>query len=153
VLRVFPDVRRRVESARSVDRIADMPVSHRTQTESAEDALAIVHQTLLGEALDASRLLAFAADEQMRYVAVNSRVCTVLGYTRQELLKLRVPDVACAPSAPDEFAELVETGFRAGEALLRAKSGETFPFHYFASEAEIAGLRFYLAFGTVGPGS
>lgn len=126
-----------------------MPASHRTQTESAEDALAIVHQTLLGEAIDASPMLAFVADEGMRYVAVNSRACTVLGYTRQEILKLTVADVVPAPSAPDEFAELVASGFRTGDALLRTKGGDSIPFRYFSSEVTIAGMRFYLAFGAV----
>ena len=125
------------------------PVSPRSRAESAEDALAIVHQTLIGEAIDTSSVLAFVADERLRYVAVNERVCKVLGYTRGELLQLRVSDVAVESSAPAEFAELVSSGSRAGVATLRAKDGELVEFTYFASEAQIAGLPFYIAFGVV----
>jgi len=114
-----------------------------------DDALAILHQTLLGEAVDHSPMLAFVADEGMRYVAVNRRACDVLGYTREELLQLRVPDVASAPSARDEFAEMLAAGFRSGTATLRTKNGESLEFRYFASEALIAGLPFYLSFGVV----
>ena len=58
------------------------------------DALAILHQSLIGEAVEHSSMLAFVADEDMKYVAINSRACEVLGYSREELLKLRVVDVA-----------------------------------------------------------
>jgi PAS domain S-box-containing protein len=116
---------------------------------AAGDALAIVHQTLLGESLERSNLLAFVADEDMRYVAVNRRVCEVLGYTRDELLQLRVSDVAVEASAPSEYTEMVDAGFRAGTTMLRAKNGDAIELSYFASETLIAGLRFYLSVGVV----
>jgi PAS domain S-box-containing protein len=126
-----------------------MSPARRNAVEVPEDALAVVHQTLVGEAIDNSPMLVFVADEAMRYVAVSSRVCDVLGYTRGELLQLRVPDVAFEPTAPAEFAEMVETGFRVGAAMLRAKDGREIAFEYFASEARIAGVPFYLSFGFV----
>jgi PAS domain S-box-containing protein len=114
---------------------------------AAEDALAIVHQTLLGESIERSLMLAFAADEDMRYVAVNQRVCDVLGYTRDELLRLRVSDIAVESTAPSAFAQMIDTGIRAGTAMLRAKNGDTVEFNYFASETMLAGIRFYLSVG------
>ncbi|MCU1347013.1 MAG: hypothetical protein JWO56_43 [Acidobacteria bacterium] len=114
-----------------------------------DDHLAILHQALIGEAVDHSPLLAFVADENMRYVAVSRRACDVLGYTREELLKLRVTDVASESTASAEYAELIEAGFRSGTAVLRTKSGEPVEFTYFASEARIAGLPFYISFGAV----
>jgi PAS domain S-box-containing protein len=126
-----------------------MSRARRNTVEAPEDALAVVHQTLVGEAIDNSPMLALVADEAMRYVAVNSRACEVLGYTRGELLQLRVPDVAFQPTASAEFAEMVQTGFRAGAAMLRAKNGQEIAFEYFASEAQIAGVPFYLCVGVV----
>ena len=39
---------------------------------SVDEALALVHRALLGEALDHSSMLAFVADEDMRYAAANA---------------------------------------------------------------------------------
>jgi PAS domain S-box-containing protein len=114
-----------------------------------DDHLAILHQALIGEAVDHSPLLAFVADEDMRYVAVSRSACDALGYTRDELLKLRVTDVASESTAGAEYAELVAQGFRTGKATLRTKGGESLEFTYFASEAKIAGLPFYISFGAV----
>jgi PAS domain S-box-containing protein len=114
-----------------------------------DDHLAILHQALIGEAIDHSPMLAFVADENMRYVAVSARACDVLGYTRAELLKLSVLDVASEPTAQAEYAEMISTGFRAGTSMLRTKDGRPVEFRYVASEAEIAGLPFYLSFGVV----
>jgi PAS domain S-box-containing protein len=115
----------------------------------SDDHLAILHQALIGEAVDHSPLLSFVADEDMRYVAVSRRACDVLGYTREELLKLRVTDIASESTAQAEYAELVAAGFRSGTATLRTKNGESLEFTYFASEATIAGLPFYISFGAV----
>jgi PAS domain S-box-containing protein len=114
-----------------------------------DDHLAILHQALIGEAVDHSPMLVFVADEDMRYVAVSRRACEVLGYTRAELLKLTVLDVASEPTAQAEYAEMVASGFRSGTAMLRTKDGGSLEFRYVASEAEIAGLPFFLSFGVV----
>jgi PAS domain S-box-containing protein len=115
----------------------------------SDDHLAILHQALIGEAVDHSPLLAFVADDNMHYVAVSKRACDVLGYTREELLKLRVTDVASESTAQAEYAELIATGFRTGTATLRTKDGRSLEFAYFASQATIAGLPFYVSFGAV----
>ena len=111
------------------------------------DVLALVHETLLGEALKHSPMLAFAADEDMRYVAVNDAACQMLGYSRTEILQLRVSDIAYEVSAPTEFAEMINTGSRSGAAKLRTKTGETAQFVYVATETRVSGLPFYLAVG------
>lgn len=129
-----------------------MSISEQKAT-ADETALALIHQTLLGEALEHSSMLAFVADDDMRYVAVNSRACELLGYTRQELLELRVSDIADDEGAPADFGELVATGHRSGMAMLRTSSGERVPFSYFAAETRVAGVVFYVALGVAGPTS
>ena len=81
-----------------------MSVSDPTTNGQPYAALAVLHQTLLGEAVGNSAMLAFVADEDMRYVAVSDGVCEALGYTRDEILQLCVSDVAPEPSAPADFA-------------------------------------------------
>jgi hypothetical protein len=44
---------------------------------------------------------------------------------------------------------MIQTGFRAGTALLRTKDGRTLEFRYFATEATVAGLPYYLSFGVI----
>jgi PAS domain S-box-containing protein len=72
----------------------------------------------------------FMADEQGRYTEVNSSACLMLGYTREELLKLTIPEIV-----PLEMREAAMSCFdriRKGEpeiietALIR-KSGENLP--------------------------
>jgi PAS domain S-box-containing protein len=111
--------------------------------------LAILHQSLIGEAVDHSPMLVFVADEAMRYVAVSSRACEVLGYTRDELLALSVLEVAFEPTAQAEYEEMIATGYRAGTAKLLAKDGQAVKFMYFATEARIAGLPFYVSCGVL----
>ena len=115
------------------------------------DVLALVHETLLGEALNHSSMLAFAADDDMRYVAVNDAACQLLGYSRSEILQLRVSDIASEVSAPTEFAEMVATGSRSGAAKLRTKAGEMLQFVYVATETRVSGIPFYLAVGVATP--
>ena len=115
----------------------------------ADDHLAILHQSLIGEALNHSSMLVFVADDAMRYVAVSSRACEVLGFTRDELLKLSVLDVAFEVTARAEYEEMIATGSRAGTAKLRTKEGRTVKFMYFATEARVAGLPFYVSCGVV----
>ena len=54
----------------------------------------LIQTALLGEAVEGGPALVFVADEQMRYIAVNQFACQALGYTREELLGLNVPEVA-----------------------------------------------------------
>ena len=115
----------------------------------ADDHLAILHQSLIGEAVDHSPMLVFVADEAMRYVAVSSRACEVLGYTRDELLALSVLEVAFEPTAQAEYEEMIATGYRAGTAKVLTKDGQAVKFMYFATEARIAGLPFYVSCGVL----
>src|SRR6266508_2730132 len=74
----------------------------------------LVQASLLGEAIDAGPALVFVADEDMQYVAVNETACAELGYEREELLALRVTDVAASADAPEAYARMVASGEAAG---------------------------------------
>jgi PAS domain S-box-containing protein len=114
---------------------------------NVDAALALVHRTLLGEAVDNSALLAFVADEGMRYAAANARACEVLGYSQSELQRLTVSDVVKELTAPVEYAELVADGRRSGTAELLTKDGRALPFAYHSSETTVSGVQFYVSVG------
>jgi PAS domain S-box-containing protein len=114
-----------------------------------DDALALVHRTLLGEAIDQSSLLAFVADEGMRYAAVNATACEALGYSQSELQRLSVSDVVKELSAPADYADLVAKGQRSGTAELRTKDGRSLRFAYHSSETAVSGVQFYVSVGVI----
>jgi PAS domain S-box-containing protein len=109
----------------------------------------LIQTALLGEALDSGPALVFVADEEMRYIAVNQSACTALGYSREELLRLSVPEVAQEPDAPAQYDEMLARGFRHGIAHLTCKDGSTVEFHYRASRTQAAGLNFFVSVGFV----
>ncbi|MGD0282116.1 MAG: PAS domain S-box protein, partial [Dissulfurispiraceae bacterium] len=74
----------------------------------------------------------FVSDPQSgRFIFVNDKACTSLGYNRQELLKLSVTDIETA--FPDNFSwqthvdELRQRGSHMFEGIARQKNGITFP--------------------------
>ena len=56
------------------------------------DPREIVQQTLLLEAIESARIAICVYDDEGRYVTVNDRACSILGYTREELLEHDVGD-------------------------------------------------------------
>jgi PAS domain S-box-containing protein len=83
----------------------------------------------------------------MRYVAVNETACAALGYTRDELLQLRVTDVAVAPEAGDLYAHMVERRSQEGSTAVRAKDGTLLQLFYNARQTTVAGMRYYVSVG------
>jgi PAS domain S-box-containing protein len=107
----------------------------------------LIQTALLGEAVEAGPALVFVADEQMRYIAVNQFACEALGYTRDEMLALSVPDVAREPGAAMEYDEMLARGMRHGTAALTRKDGSTVEFFYRAAKTKVAGLSFFVSIG------
>ena len=64
----------------------------------------LVQKSLVGEAIEGGPVAVFVADADQRYVAVNAYACRLLGYTREELLGLRVTEVAVNDGAGDDYA-------------------------------------------------
>ena len=70
----------------------------------------LVQAGLLGEAIDRAPDAVLVADESGQYLAVNQAACTMLGYTREELLALRITDIATSPEASREYDEMMAYG-------------------------------------------
>jgi PAS domain S-box-containing protein len=106
----------------------------------------LIQASLLGEALDNGPALVFVADEDMRYVAVNARACDELGYTREELLQLRVTDIYREQDARSEYESMMREGSE-GESTLTRKDGSTLTLRYVAGETISAGMQLYVCVG------
>ena len=116
------------------------------------EILSAASQHLLAVDIAGDRRLVFVADEQMRYVAVNKRACELLGYSRDELLALLVPEVAVAQSAEAEYGEMVAAGARVGAAPIRSKDGRLFELSYSAGEVRVGDRRLFVSVGLVDGG-
>jgi PAS domain S-box-containing protein len=104
-----------------------------------------VQSVLLGEAVEHAPVAILVADDEMRYVAANATATNLLGYTREELLKLRIPDVAVNPEAEGEFEAMIAAGELMGRTTVRCKDGTKRNLRHRSSETRIAGLAYYFA--------
>lgn len=107
----------------------------------------LIQASLLGEAIDHGPVAVFVADDELRYIAVNEFACSLLGYSREELLGLRVNDVAPNGAAGADLADFVAHRASNGESRLVRKDGTEVAIAYRASETTVAGMRFYVAIG------
>jgi len=119
-------------------------VRARIERERAEESLA-----LRSFALDNVREAAFLIDELGRFHYVNEESCRVLGYAREELLGLGVPDIdpdLTAERWPGFRADLKEQRSLTFESRHRAKDGRVFPVEISANYFEYGGKAYDLAF-------
>jgi PAS domain S-box-containing protein len=107
----------------------------------------LIQTSLLGEAIEHGPVAVFVADEQGRYVAVNPAACALVGYSREELLTLRVSDVARYSEAGAEWSELMRAGARVGTSQLTRKDGSLVEFTYAAGATRVAGMPLYVSVG------
>ena len=105
----------------------------------------LVQAVLLGEAVEHAPVAILVADDEMRYVAANITACELLGYTRDELLRLRVTDIASYPEAEGEFEAMIAAGELIGRTVVTPKDGSRRSLHHRSSEVKIAGLTYYVA--------
>ena len=105
----------------------------------------LVQSVLLGEAVEHAPVAILVADDEMRYVAANATATTLLGYTRQELLGMRVPDIAADAEAEGEFEAMIAAGELVGRTTVTCKDGSRRSLRHRSSETTIAGLTYYVA--------
>lgn len=68
----------------------------------------------------------FITNAEGRYVEVNEAACQMTGYSRDELLRMTIPDLAPPESPPEtfeSFATLQETGRVEAEIIIRKQDG------------------------------
>lgn len=86
----------------------------------------------------------YMADEQGRFIYVNEKACTQIGYTRQELLSMSVSDIEVDIPTIEVFENEVAPRIRSQKNVLfpgshRRKDGTTFPVEVAATIVEYAG--------------
>jgi PAS domain S-box-containing protein len=112
----------------------------------AADVQELIQTTLLGEAAENAPLAIFVADEDMAYIAVNRRACELLGYTRDELLALKVSDVSANPSSREIYGEMMLRGELRGRGDLVRKDRTKVGIEYWAYSTRVAQMTVYVAF-------
>lgn len=114
-----------------------MALSDITQRKGAEEMLRMTRFSV-----EATSDALFWATPNARIVDVNEAACRSLGYTREELLQLSVPDVDVLYSAelwPQFFSELRRRGSITFESEHRTKDGRVFPVEIVANYFEYNG--------------
>jgi PAS domain S-box-containing protein len=107
----------------------------------------LIQTSLLGDAIENGPVAVFVADEHGRYIAANPAACILLGYSRDELLGLRVSDVARYSDASAEWIEMQRSGARSGTSTLTRKDGTTVDFGYTAGATTVAGMPVFVSVG------
>ncbi len=89
-------------------------------------------------------------DREGRFVKVNQELCRRLGYSREELLAMRVSDIDVDPpwrSWDEHWRELKEHGTVRFETRHRTKSGEVYPVELTITYFEYGGRELNVTFG------
>jgi|GraSoiStandDraft_9_1057307.scaffolds.fasta_scaffold209790_2 CheY-like chemotaxis protein len=74
--------------------------------------------------------VAFANPDRM-YIEVTDGFCRLLGYSRHEMLRMRIDQVAATPDeVPERWRHFVNRGALEGEIVLRHRSGALVPVAY-----------------------
>jgi PAS domain S-box-containing protein len=102
-------------------------------------------------AIDRAADQAFWMTEDGRFFYVNDAACRALGYAREELLRMSVPDIG--PTCPPEvfaghWRDLRERGAATFESLHRAKDGRVYPVEIRANYVVFDGKEYNCAFAT-----
>jgi PAS domain S-box-containing protein len=108
-------------------------------------SLPILQAGLIGEALESGPVGVLVADDDMRYLAVNRYACELLGYAREELLAMRIPDLYADDGTERELGDFVAQHSWQGEPRLRHKDGTEHRYRVLASETRIGALQFFVA--------
>lgn len=124
-----------------------------TERKLAEEALRASEERLrfTQYAIEKTVDQAFWMTEEGRLFYVNAAACRALGYTREELLKLSIPDIDPIYQ-PEKFAEhwrdLQENGYATFETLHRTKDGRIYPVEIRANYVVFDDKEYNCAFAT-----
>lgn len=108
----------------------------------------LVDATMIGEAVESLPLAIFVSDSSLNYLAVNAAAAELVGVSRAELLRRRVPDVVAQPHGELQQAalEAESHGLRAGEAAIRREDGTRVEVTYATMSTRIGTLPVLVSF-------
>jgi|SRR3954447_6307263 PAS domain S-box-containing protein len=107
---------------------------------------AMVHQTLLGEAWEHAAVAVAVFSDDGRYLACNTAFCTLTGYSRDEIARMRVGvDLAPKPEANTKlFRQIVDGSKTVGSGGMLRKDGSTLTVNVWAIETRAANLPYFI---------
>ena len=105
----------------------------------------------LGEAVTNADYVILVADEGMRYLAVSDAACDLLGYSREELLALSVPDLVVESNASELFDDFLRDQAQSGTITLRRKDRSLVVANYDARTTAASGSPHYVSVLTALP--
>jgi len=107
----------------------------------------LIQATLLAEALDNGPAAVFVVADDYRHIAVNQYACSLLGYTREELLALSARELAPELDLDDHLVSALSARRLEGRTVLRRKDGSPVEIEFRAQEAQVAGMPFFVSVG------
>jgi PAS domain S-box-containing protein len=104
-----------------------------------------VRSALIGEALERAGYVVLVADDTMQFLTASDGACELLGYTREELTRMRVPQIVQDADAPTRYAQMIDEREQYGQVTLLHKSGDRIPAAYKAAETKVGELTYYVS--------
>jgi len=104
----------------------------------------MVQGTLLGEAALTAEVAALLANESGQYIAVNDEAVRLTGYTRSDLISVRMGSLGADESSRALFRQISRREKLQGEKLIKRQSGDVVPCRYWAIPAKVTGIHYFL---------
>jgi PAS domain S-box-containing protein len=111
-----------------------------------DDVSSLVHQTLLGDALEHAEVAVAVFADDGRYLACNTALCELTGYSRAEIAGMRV-GVDLAPEGESNEAAyhaILAQGNVVTHGRIQRKDGPVLEVNVWAIPASAAGLPYYV---------
>ena len=105
----------------------------------------IAHVTLLGDAWENAATGAVVFNDARRYLAANAAYCALTGYSRDEIIDLRVGHNLLLEAIDQaEFIRRITEHQQLGEAVIRREDGTALPVSYLVIPTEMSGRPCYV---------
>lgn len=104
----------------------------------------VVHGTLLGDAVNGASVPALLANEDGQYLAANDAACDLTGFSRAELVALRVGALAADDRSGQLYANISHGRKMRGRKRIRRRTGEIVDCRYWAIRTRVVGLPYFL---------
>jgi PAS domain S-box-containing protein len=108
------------------------------------DLDAVLHGTLLGEGTNNAGVAVLLADEHGQYVAANTFVCELTGYTRGQIVRFRAGELSADDSSRGIYEKLMARKKMQGRKLVRCRDGSIVPCRYWGIPTTVASLPYFL---------
>ena len=81
----------------------------------------------------------------MQFLTASDGACRLLGYTRDELTRMRVPQIVQEADAPERYAQMIDSQEQIGQVTLVCKDGSRITAAYKAAETRVGELTYYVS--------